>query len=73
MQLKIGDIVRLRKAHPCGNTDWKIMRTGMDFRIECQGCRHQAWISRVKLERQIKEILPATEDKLQDNPPDFSE
>lgn len=73
MQLKVGDIVRLRKAHPCGNTDWKIMRTGMDFRIQCQGCQHQAWISRVKLERQIKEILHTTEAKPDDTTPDFSE
>lgn len=55
--LQVGDIIRLRKPHPCGSTDWKVMRTGMDFRIQCQGCQHQAWIPRVKLERQVKEIL----------------
>lgn len=55
--LQVGDIVRLRKPHPCGSTDWKVMRTGMDFRIQCLGCQHQAWIPRIKLERQIKEIL----------------
>ncbi|CAA7599792.1 Protein of unknown function DUF951 [Acididesulfobacillus acetoxydans] len=55
--LNLGDIVRLRKPHPCGSTDWRIRRTGMDFRIECLGCGHQAWISRVKLERQLKTIL----------------
>jgi hypothetical protein len=57
MDLNLGDVVRLRKPHPCGSTDWKIMRTGMDFRIQCLGCQHQAWIPRVKLERQIKQIL----------------
>ena len=57
ISLQIGDIVRLRKAHPCGSQEWKVMRTGMDFRIQCQGCRHQAWIPRVKLERSIKEIV----------------
>jgi len=55
--LNVGDIVRLRKPHPCGSTDWKVMRTGMDFRIQCLGCQHQAWIPRVKLERNLKEIL----------------
>lgn len=55
--LQVGDLIRLRKPHPCGSTDWKVMRTGMDFRIECLGCRHQAWIPRVKLERQLKEIF----------------
>lgn len=57
VKLNVGDIVRLRKLHPCGSADWTIMRTGMDFRIECKGCGHQTWITRVKLERNIKEIL----------------
>jgi hypothetical protein len=59
--LQVGDIIRLRKPHPCGSTDWKVMRTGMDFRIQCLGCQHQAWIPRVKLERQLKEILQKAE------------
>ncbi len=60
--LKVGDIVRLRKQHPCGSTDWKVMRTGMDFRIQCLGCQHQAWIPRIKLERNLKEILQSAEE-----------
>jgi hypothetical protein len=59
--LQVGDIIRLRKPHPCGSTDWKVMRTGMDFRIQCLGCQHQAWIPRIKLERQVKEILQKAE------------
>lgn len=62
MKLNVGDIVRLRKAHPCGNMDFKIMRTGMDFRIVCLKCGHQTWITRVKLERNIKEILSRQEE-----------
>jgi len=57
MKLNVGDVVRLRKSHPCGNTDFVIRRTGMDFRIECRQCGHQTWITRSKLERNIKEIL----------------
>ena len=60
--LKVGDIVRLRKPHPCGSIDWKVMRTGMDFRIQCLGCQHQAWIPRIKLERNLKEILQRAEE-----------
>lgn len=63
MRLNVGDIVRLRKSHPCGNADFKIMRTGMDFRIECLKCGHQTWITRIKLERNIKTVL-----QTQDNP-----
>lgn len=62
MKLEIGDIVRLRKPHPCGNNEFKIMRTGMDFRIQCLKCGHQAWIARTKLERNIKEILDQKEE-----------
>ncbi|RNC28941.1 MAG: hypothetical protein AWM53_01132 [Candidatus Dichloromethanomonas elyunquensis] len=61
MKLNVGDIVRLRKPHPCGNFKFKIMRTGMDFRIECMQCGHQTWITRVKLERNIKNILYSQE------------
>lgn len=57
----VGDIVRLRKPHPCGSFDWQVMRTGMDFRIKCLGCEHQAWIPRVKLERNLKEIIQKSE------------
>lgn len=65
--LNVGDVVRLRKPHPCGSYDWKIMRTGMDFRIQCIGCQHQTWIVRAKLERSIKEILERAESGIQDN------
>jgi hypothetical protein len=66
MNLNLGDIVRLRKPHPCGSSIFKIMRTGMDFRIECTECGHQTWITRVKLERNIKEILHSNENHSQD-------
>ena len=63
MKLNLGDIVRLRKAHPCGNNEFKIMRTGMDFRIQCLKCGHQTWITRSKLERSIKEIIISGEQQ----------
>lgn len=56
LKLYVGDVVKLRKSHPCGSNEWEIMRTGMDFRIKCLGCGHQAWITRAKLERNLKEI-----------------
>lgn len=57
MNLNVGDVIRLRKSHPCGNFDFQIKRTGMDFRIECLKCGHETWITRIRLERNIKEIL----------------
>jgi len=65
VNLNIGDIVRLRKSHPCGNPDFKIMRTGMDFRIECLKCGHQTWITRIKLERNIAKIVFVADKKNQ--------
>ncbi|KUO61904.1 MAG: hypothetical protein APF84_04505 [Gracilibacter sp. BRH_c7a] len=62
MKLNVGDVVRLRKPHPCGSVDWKIMRTGMDFRIKCLKCDHQTWITRVKLERNIKSIIETSDE-----------
>lgn len=57
MKLNIGDIIQTKKTHPCGGNQWEIMRTGLDFRIRCLTCDHQAWISRIKLEKAIKKII----------------
>ena len=60
MPLKIdpGDVVITKKNHPCGGNKWEVLRTGADFVIKCQKCGHQTWISRVKLEKSVKEIIP---------------
>lgn len=57
VRYKIGDIVRLRKAHPCGSTDWEVIRTGIDFGLKCLGCGHRVMIPRRKFERAVKEVL----------------
>lgn len=57
MKLYVGDIVQMRKGHPCGGNQWEILRVGMDFRIRCTTCGHQVWIPRVKLEKSIKKVL----------------
>jgi len=54
VDLQTGDIVVMKKAHPCGGTQWKVLRAGMDFRIECTTCGRQVMLSRVKLEKGIK-------------------
>ena len=51
---ELGDIVRLKKKHPCGSFDWEILRTGMDFRLKCQGCGHLILIPRTKFEKMVK-------------------
>ncbi|MCT4605829.1 MAG: DUF951 domain-containing protein [Marinisporobacter sp.] len=61
MDLKLGDIIKVKKSHPCGNDQFEIMRTGIDFRIRCLGCDKQVWIPRVKLEKRVKKIVERKE------------
>ncbi len=53
----LGDIVQLRKLHPCGGDQWKILRVGADFRIECVRCGRVIMLPRVKFERMVKKII----------------
>lgn len=61
MKLYIGDVVELKKQHPCGGYQWEILRTGMDFRIKCVSCGHSVMIPRVKLEKSIKRVVKTQE------------
>ena len=62
MDLNVGDIVQVKKNHPCGSNQFELMRTGMDFRVKCLGCEKQIWISRVKFEKRIKKIINKIEE-----------
>lgn len=53
----VGDVVRLRKTHPCGSDRWEIIRTGMDFGLRCLGCGRYVMIPRRRFERSVKEVL----------------
>ena len=60
-KFNLGDIVELKKAHPCGGVQWEVMRIGMDFRIKCLGCGHQVLVARPKFEKSIKRIVKSVE------------
>lgn len=51
MEYQVGDIVTLKKQHPCGSRQWEILRVGADFRLKCQGCGHQIMIARKLVEK----------------------
>ena len=51
-----GDIIQLKKKHPCGSDEWLVLDTGVDFRLKCIGCNRLLLIERVKLERKIKSL-----------------
>jgi len=57
MKFYVGDVVMLRKPHPCGTNRWEVLRTGMDFRIRCLGCGHWVMLPRRRFERAVKRIL----------------
>ncbi|MBR1814039.1 MAG: DUF951 domain-containing protein [Lachnospiraceae bacterium] len=56
MLFEVGDIVRLKKPHPCGSSEWEILRVGMDFRLKCLGCAHQVMVARRLVEKNCREV-----------------
>ena len=56
MDIKVGDILTLKKKHPCGSNTWKTLRIGADFRLKCLGCGHEVMTPRRNAEKYIKAI-----------------
>ena len=56
-QYSLGDIVRMKKPHPCGSSEWEILRVGMDFRLKCQGGGHLGMLPRPKFEKMVRAIV----------------
>ena len=56
MEYNVGDIVRLKKKHPCGSFEWEVLRVGADFRLKCLGCEHQIMIARKIVEKNTKNV-----------------
>ncbi|MCQ5129512.1 DUF951 domain-containing protein [Butyricicoccus faecihominis] len=56
MDVQVGDMLTMKKAHPCGSKQWKVLRTGMDFRLKCEGCGHEIMVPRSKAEKNIRQI-----------------
>lgn len=56
MNINIGDVLVLKKKHPCGSERWRVTRIGADFKMICMGCGHELMISRAKAEKSIKKI-----------------
>ena len=57
-ELNLNDLVRLRKPHPCGSYEWKIVRLGADIGLQCLKCERRIMLSRRELARRLKAILP---------------
>ena len=57
LNYEVGDIVALKKPHPCGSKEWEILRVGADFRLKCMGCGHQVMMPRKQAEKYIRQIV----------------
>lgn len=61
MNFEIGDIIKLKKQHPCGSSEWEVLRVGIDFRLKCRGCGHMIMVSRKLVEKNIRGHKKASE------------
>jgi hypothetical protein len=59
-QYQLGDIVQMKKPHPCGTNEMEIIRMGMDIRIKCVGCKHSVLVPRLKFESKLKKVLSSS-------------
>jgi len=55
--LQLNDILRMRKSHPCGGSDWKVIRLGADIGLECLTCNRRVMLTRRELARRLKKVL----------------
>ncbi len=62
LDIRLGDVYRLRKPHPCGSYDWRVQRTGADIRMVCIGCGHSVMLARSLFERRVKTLLSREEE-----------
>ena len=57
MDVQVGDVIQVKKNHPCGANRFDVLRVGMDFKIRCTGCGREVMVPRVKIERNIKKVF----------------
>ena len=57
MDIRLHDIVELKKPHPCGSRRWEVFRIGMDVKLRCLGCGHELMLPRSKVEKSIKKLI----------------
>lgn len=56
MEIRLNDILIMKKAHPCGSNRWLVLRIGADFRMRCLGCGHELMTPRFKAEKNIRSV-----------------
>lgn len=56
MDIQVGNIVKLKKQHPCGSHEWEVLRIGADFKLKCMGCGHMIMVARSMVEKNVRAI-----------------
>ena len=56
-EIRLGDVIRLKKQHPCGSDQWQVVRLGADIGIRCQGCQRRILLARSVFERRIRAFI----------------
>jgi hypothetical protein len=57
LDIRMDDVVQLRKPHPCGSYEWRVVRVGADIGLKCQTCRHRVLLSRRDFEKRLKKFI----------------
>ena len=63
MELHVGDVIKMKKQHPCGENRWKLVRVGMDIKMECMGCGHRVMLPRKQVEKGFRSFLEKKDEK----------
>jgi len=63
MDIQVGDVLELKKQHPCGSRAWEVLRVGMDFKLKCLGCGHELMLPRSRAEKAVKKVVKAGAEK----------
>lgn len=61
---KVGDLISLKKGHPCGENQWKIERIGADIKLKCVGCDRDIWMKRFDFDKRIRKIWDKKQEKM---------
>ena len=57
--ISVGDVLQMKKNHPCGSDQWEVLRVGMDFRLKCLGCGRMIMLSRGDVMKRMKKVVKA--------------
>jgi hypothetical protein len=72
VEINVGDVVRLKKKHPCGSDLWRVVRVGADIGIRCLKCHRRVLLSRGVFERRVREVLSEGGDAADQDTPGVS-